>query len=75
MHVRVIYFPPTAKVIRRQSQFIDSSERLDYKSSSLTTTPRRLLSLNVSCSQVSGSGSLSLLLVFELFPLDLVPYS
>ena len=30
--MRVIYFPPTAKVIRRRSQFIVSSERLDYKS-------------------------------------------
>ena len=59
--VRVIYFPPTAKVIRRRSQFIVSSKRLDYKSSSLTTRPRRLMSFNVSCSQVSGSGSLSLL--------------
>ena len=48
--VRVIYFPPTAKVIWRQSQFIVSSEELDYKSSSLTTRPRRLLSFNVSCS-------------------------
>ena len=63
--VRVIYFPPTAKVIRRRSQFIVSPERLDYKSSSLTTRPRRLLSFNVSCSQVSGSGSLSLL--FHIF--------
>ena len=59
---RLIYFPPTAKVIQRRSQFIVSSERLDYKSSSLTTRPQRLLSFNVSCSQVSGSGSLSLLL-------------
>ena len=57
----VIYFPPTAKVIRRPSQFIVSSERLDYKSSSLTTRPQRLLGFNVSCSQVSGSGSLSFL--------------
>ena len=40
--VCVIYLPPTAKVIRRRSQFIVSSERLDYKSSSLTTRPRRL---------------------------------
>ena len=32
--VRVIYFPPTAMVIRRRSQFIVSSERLDNKSSS-----------------------------------------
>ena len=54
--VRVIYFPPTAKVIRRRSQFIVSSERLDYKSSSLTTRPWRLLSFNVSFSQVRGSG-------------------
>ena len=61
--VRVIYFPPTAMVIRRQSQFIVSSERLDYKSSSLTTRPRRLLSFNVSCSQMSGSGSLSLFFI------------
>ena len=59
--VRMIYFPPTAKVIRRRSQFIVSSERLDYKSNSLTTRPRRLLCFNVSCSQVSGSGSLGLL--------------
>ena len=59
--VRVIYFPPTAKVILRRSQFIVSSERLDYKSSSLTTRPRRLLSFNVSCTQVNGSASLSLL--------------
>ena len=59
--VHVIYFPPTAKVIRRRSQFIVSPEKLDYKSSSLTTRPRKLLSFNVSCSQVSGSGSLSLL--------------
>ena len=59
--VRVIYFPPTPMVIRRWPQFIVSSERQDYKSSSLTTRPRRLLSFNVSCSQVSGSGSLSLL--------------
>ena len=28
--VRVIYFPPTAKVIRRRSQFIVSSEKMDY---------------------------------------------
>ena len=61
--VRVIYFPPTAKVIRRRSQFIVSSERLDDKSSSLTTRPRRVLSFNVNCSQVSGSGSLSLLCI------------
>ena len=60
---RAIYFPPTAKVIRRRSQFIVLSERLDYKSSSLTTRPRRLLSFNVSYSQVSGSGSLSLFLM------------
>ena len=60
--VRVIYFPPTAKIIRRRSQFIIVwSKRLDYKSSSLTTRPRMHLSYNVSCSQVSGSGSLSLL--------------
>ena len=26
----VIYFPPTAKVIWRRSQFMVSSERLDY---------------------------------------------
>ena len=63
--VRVIYFPPTAKVIRRRSQFTVSSERLDYKSSSLTTRPRRLLSFNVSCSQVSDSGSLSLFSCFH----------
>ena len=59
--VRVIYFPPTAKVMRRRSQLIVSSERLDFKSSSLITRPRRLLSLNISCSQVSCSGSFSLL--------------
>ena len=63
--VGVIYFPATAKVIRSRSQFIVSSEKLGYKSSSLTTRPRRLLSFNVSCSQVSGSGSLSLLFFFE----------
>ena len=61
--VRVIYSPPTAKVIRRQSQFKVSSERLDYKSNSLSTRPRRLLSDNVCCSQMSGSSSLSLLFV------------
>ena len=59
--VRVIYFPPTAKVIQRRSEFIVSSGRLDYKSSNLTTRPQKLLSFNVSCSQVSSSGSLSLL--------------
>ena len=64
--VRVIYFPPTAKVIRRRSQFIVPSERLDYKSSSLTTRPRRLLCFNISCSQVSSSGSLSLLFSFPM---------
>ena len=64
--VRVIYFPPTAKVIRRRSQFIVSSARLDYKSSSLTTRPRRLLSFNENCSQVSGSGLLSLLFLFRV---------
>ena len=58
--------PPTAKVIRRGSQFIVSSERLDYKSSSLTTRPRKLLSFKVSCTQVSGSGSLSLLFMPSL---------
>ena len=65
--VRVIYFLPTAEVIRRRSQFIVSSERLDYKSSSLTTRPRRLLNFNVSCSQVSGSGSLSLFFFLSFF--------
>ena len=64
--VRVIYFPPTAKVIRRRSQFIVPSERLDYKSSSLTTRPRRLLWFSISCSQVSSSGSLSLLFSFPM---------
>ena len=59
--VRVIYFPPTAKGIWRWSQFIVLSERLDYKCSSCTTRPRRLLSFDVSCSQMSGSGSLNLL--------------
>ena len=64
--VRVINFPPTTKVIRRRSQFIVPSERLDWKSSSLTTRPRRLLSFIVSCSQVSGSGSLCLLFHNEI---------
>ena len=64
--VCVIYFPPTAKVIRRRSQFIVPSERLDYKSSSLTTRPRRLLCFSISCSQVSSSGSLSLLFSFPM---------
>ena len=77
--VHVIYFPPTAEAIWRPSQFIVSSERLDYKPSSLTTRPWRLLSFNVSCSQVSGSGSLSLLFIFiSLFffhrPLIFLPY-
>lgn len=48
--------------INSNSQFIISSERLDYMSSSLTTRPQRLLSFDVNCSQVCGSGSLSLLL-------------
>ena len=70
--VRVIYFLPTAKVIRRRS--IVSSERLDYKSSNLTTKRRRLLSLNVSFSQVSGSGSLSLLIKIHVIDI-LTTYS
>ena len=44
--VCLIYDPPTAKVIWRRSQFIVSSERLYYKSSNLTTRPRRLLNSN-----------------------------
>ena len=68
--VHVIYCPLTAKVIRRRAQFIVSSERLDYKSSSLTTRPQRLLSFKVSCSQVSGSGSLSLLYLYSICQLD-----
>ena len=64
--VHVIYFPPTAKVIRRRSQFIVPCERLDYKSSSLSTRPRRLLWFSISCSQVSSSGSLSLLFSFPM---------
>ena len=69
--VRVNYFPPTAKVIRRRSQFIVSSDRLDYKSSSLTTRPWRLLNFNVSCCEVSGLGSLSLLFTNILYRLTI----
>ena len=51
----MIYVPPTAKVISRRSQFIVLSERMDYKSSSLTTRPRRLLSLmHFTCKLFSG---------------------
>ena len=55
MHVCVNLLPSTAKVIRRRSQFIVSSERLEYKSSSLTTRPRRLLNFNAfTCKLFSG---------------------
>ena len=52
------------KLTAMTAMFIVSYLRLDYKSSSLTTRPRRLLSFNVTCSQVSGSGSLSLLFYY-----------